>query len=442
MSYSISITKRANGGYTVVTEGYTCYPSEVSYHGTDEGVILFMQGMRQLRFYHPAEWTIQTVTGFTTVLQVCNALDALGVLPADALDDIKVLISAIAASIADIQTAVEKIDDWDESDRSKVNIIAGQEGVDGNSGNKSDKTLRVAIATDQPQLTYSLKTVDDNSSDIKSATETVAGAIQDSKMQINVISLPAIPEGSNKIGEVDVASLPEIPAGSNLIGKFGIDQVTEHANEVVVKSGDINEASASDIKAAVELIDDTVKTLGTDTYTEAATKAIVVGAFRRDAETSMVDTTGDVAPLQVDAAGRLKVASQGRTTSPTVLIGTGSAQNVTTGWVDHGAEVATNGAYIFDLWVAVVHTNSVNVRVRILGKHTATTGTEFQIPIKNISSDVVKVLGHYYELDSDATQNILLDWDVSGVPYVQVQIQCETVGAVADTVSSDYTLMF
>lgn len=375
MAYTIDITKRTNGGYTIVTEDYTCYPSEVSYHGTSDGIILFGQGLRLLRFYRPSEWTIQTVTGYTTVVQVADALDALGVLSSDTLEDIEALLTTIDADTGAIVTAVQLMDDdlddarialqvmddWDESDRAKVNLIASQAGIDGNSGNKSDKTVRVVIATDQPALTNKLLVTEDNSTSIKNA---------------------------------------------------------------------------------VEIIDDTVKTLGTDTFAEATTKGLVVGAVRRDAETTAVDTTNEISPLILDAYGRLKVSSQGRTTAPAVLIAAGSAQNVTTGWVDHGAEITTNGAHTLDLWTVVTHTNSVNVRVRVLGKHTATTGAEFLIPIKNISSSDVKVLGHYYELDSDATQNMLLDWDVSGIPYVQVQIQCETVGAVADTVSSDYTLMF
>jgi acylphosphatase len=375
MAYTIDITKRTNGGYTVVTEDYTCYPSEVSYHGTSDGIILFGQGLRLLRFYRPSEWTIQTVTGYTTVVQVADALDALGVLSSDTLEDIEALLKTIDADTGAIVTAVQLmdddlddarialqvIDDWDESDRAKVNIIASQAGVDGNSGNKSDKTVRVVIATDQPALTNKLLVTEDNS---------------------------------------------------------------------------------SSIKTAVELIDDTVKTLGTDTYSEATTKGLVIGAVRRDAETTAVDTTNEISPLILDAYGRLKVSSQGRTTAPAVLVATGSAQNVTTGWVDHGAEITTNGAHLLDLWVVVTHTNSVNVRVRILGKHTATSGAEFLIPIKTVSSSDVKVSGLYYELDSDATQNMLLDWDVSGIPYVQVQISCETVGVTADTVSSDYTLMY
>ncbi len=57
---------------------------------------------------------------------------------------------------------------------------------------------------------------------------------------VDVTSLPALPAGTNNIGDVDVAS---IAAGTNLIGKVSIDQVTANANEVVVKSitaGDTN----------------------------------------------------------------------------------------------------------------------------------------------------------------------------------------------------------
>lgn len=58
---------------------------------------------------------------------------------------------------------------------------------------------------------------------------------------------------------------------------------------------------------ALQLIDDTVFTLGTDTYTEATTKGLMIGAVRRDADTTLVNTTNEIAPLQIDANGRLKV---------------------------------------------------------------------------------------------------------------------------------------
>lgn len=58
---------------------------------------------------------------------------------------------------------------------------------------------------------------------------------------------------------------------------------------------------------ALQLIDDTVVTLGTATYSEATTKGNVIGAVRRDADTTLVDTTNEIGPLQMDANGRLKV---------------------------------------------------------------------------------------------------------------------------------------
>lgn len=58
---------------------------------------------------------------------------------------------------------------------------------------------------------------------------------------------------------------------------------------------------------ALQLIDDPVATLGTTTYSEATTKGTIMGAVRRDADTTLVDTTNEISPLQVDANGRLKV---------------------------------------------------------------------------------------------------------------------------------------
>jgi hypothetical protein len=68
------------------------------------------------------------------------------------------------------------------------------------------------------------------------------------------------------------------------------------------------EASNSAIQTATELLDDTVATLGTTTYTETTTKGLTIGAVRRDANTTLVGTTNEVAPLQVNATGELKVA--------------------------------------------------------------------------------------------------------------------------------------
>lgn len=84
-------------------------------------------------------------------------------------------------------------------------------------------------------------------------------------------------------------------------GTFATQSTVTNAGTFVVQE---NGAALT----ALQLIDDTVKVFGTDTYLEATTKGLTIGAVRRDANTTLVDTTNEVAPLQVNATGDLKVA--------------------------------------------------------------------------------------------------------------------------------------
>jgi hypothetical protein len=97
-------------------------------------------------------------------------------------------------------------------------------------------------------------------------------------------------------------------------------------------SGNVDglETSNSAIQTAVQLIDDTVQVLGTDTYTEATSKGITLGAVRRDADTTLVNTTNEFTPLQVDANGRLKVEAFSGETLPVSFTGSTDVATQTT----------------------------------------------------------------------------------------------------------------
>jgi len=84
------------------------------------------------------------------------------------------------------------------------------------------------------------------------------------------------------------------------------------------------------IQTSVQLIDDTVAVLGTDTYTEATTKGLVIGAVRRDADTTLVNTTNEVTPLQTDSRGLLKVEAFSGETLPVSFTGSTDAATQTT----------------------------------------------------------------------------------------------------------------
>ena len=109
---------------------------------------------------------------------------------------------------------------------------------------------------------------------------------------------PGVDIGDVTINNAAGAAAVNIQDGGNSITVDG----------AVTTSGTVTEANSAAILTAVQIIDDTVATLGTTTYTEATTKANIIGAVRRDADTTLVDTTNEVAPLQVNAGGQLKTA--------------------------------------------------------------------------------------------------------------------------------------
>lgn len=173
-------------------------------------------------------------------------------------------------------------------------------------------------------------------------TGTIAGAVSGSEMQVDVVA--ALPAGDNNIGNVDVVS-SVLPSGAATLA----EQQAETTHLATI-AGD-----TADIEAAVELLDDTVATLGTTTYTEAATKGLVIGAIRRDADTTLVDTTNEVSPLQVDANGRLKVEAFSGETLPvsgTVTANAGTNLNTSALALETGGNLAGAAASlsVIDDW--------------------------------------------------------------------------------------------
>lgn len=119
-------------------------------------------------------------------------------------------------------------------------------------------------------------------------------------------------------GELYVKHVDSIPVTDNA-GSLTVD----NAGVFVVQE---NGAALT----ALQLIDDTVQVLGTDTYTETTSKGITVGAVRRDADTTLVGTTNEFGPLQMDANGRLKVEAFSGETLPVSFTGSTDVATQTT----------------------------------------------------------------------------------------------------------------
>mgnify|MGYP000853190708 FL=1 len=207
----------------------------------------------------------------------------------------------------------------------------------------------VVIASDQSAvpisgtITANLSATDNAVLDaIEADTTTLAGAVSGTEMQVDVLTMPTVTINS--------------PAVTNA-GTFVVQE---------------NGAALT----ALQLIDDTVATLGTTTYTEAASKGLIMGAVRRDADTTLVDTTNEITPLQVDANGRLKVEAFSGETLPlslttTTITGTVAVTQSGT-WDEVGINDSGNSITIDNSTLAVVGggTEATAMRVTIASDST------------------------------------------------------------------------
>lgn len=181
------------------------------------------------------------------------------------------------------------------------------------SGPLTDTQLRATPVPVSGTVTANLSATDNAVLDaIAADTGTIAGDTTsiDSKIvtvdtdNVTIVDMPPV--------TVDTTGLATSAKQDTIIGHVdGIEGL------LTTIAGD-----TTDIEAAVELLDDTVQVLGTDTYTEATSKGITLGAVRRDADTTLVNTTNEFTPLQVDANGRLKVEAFSGETLPVSLTST------------------------------------------------------------------------------------------------------------------------
>lgn len=120
---------------------------------------------------------------------------------------------------------------------------------------------------------------------------------------------------------------------------------------------------------------------------------------------------------------------------------TTNAQNFTTNWVDLGSEIPIETFFNLGIWLDIDINDTVDARIRAVVRH-ATGGSDYVLPIKTETATVVNVEDEYFEFTTDEDKKRLIGFTLDKIiPYIQIQIQCETVGASAGQIlSSKYTL--
>jgi len=113
-----------------------------------------------------------------------------------------------------------------------------------------------------------------------------------------------------------------------------------------------------------------------------------------------------------------------------------SAQSFTGSWANLGSVLHTNGMSYIGLFLKVTANNSLNMRVRVLGKLSLTDSDSYVFPIRDVQSNSIKVQGEYFELTNDTDQNIVIGVDLKYIiPAIQFQISAGTAGATAGQIA-------
>lgn len=199
-------------------------------------------------------------------------------------------LATIAGDTTAIETSVQLLDDTVATDGAatptKGILMAGQDGTNAQTL-KTDASGELQVDV----LTMPTTTVTATDLDIRNLVNT----------DVVTAELSAT---DNAVLDAIAASVAAIDTDATTI----IGHVDGIESTLTTISGNVDglETSNSAIQTAVQLIDDTVQVLGTDTYTEATSKGITLGAVRRDADTPLANTTNEYSPLITDANGYLK----------------------------------------------------------------------------------------------------------------------------------------
>lgn len=189
----------------------------------------------------------------------------------------------------------------------------------------TDLDIRPLVNTDV--VTAELSAVDNAVLDaIETATEATQAALETAGGL--VVNLGANNDvtvtGTVDLGATDNAVLDAI-AASVAAADTDLTTIIGHVDGLETLVGTTNttlgtiDADTGNIVTSVQLIDDMIYTAGTDTYSEATSKGGLLLAVRRDADTTLANTTNEMVPLQVDAAGKLKVEAFSGETLPVSL---------------------------------------------------------------------------------------------------------------------------
>lgn len=124
-----------------------------------------------------------------------------------------------------------------------------------------------------------------------------------------------------------------------------------------------------------------------------------------------------------------------------VITQIGASQTLTGSFADLGGEIATATYRYLYLFLTIDINDSQNVRLRVLGKHTAVAADEYIYPHQDLvcADTSVSTTEDYIEFDTDADQLKIVKIPLeNALAFVQLQVMAGTVGASAGAITAAY----
>lgn len=187
-----------------------------------------------------------------------------------------------------------------------IGKLAANDGVD-----IGDVTINNAGGVEVIQDTAAdLNVTEASAADIKTAVELIDDAIAGTEMQVDLVDIAGVATEATLAAvagylDTEVAALVmAIELLDNCISgnEAQVDVITS-----ALPTGAATETTLNNIYSNTTTIVGTVRTLGTDTYTEGSTQGQILGVVRNDDLATLADTDNETAPLQVDSQGALYV---------------------------------------------------------------------------------------------------------------------------------------
>lgn len=271
--------------------------------------------------------------------------------------------------------------------------------------------------------------------DIEADTTVIAGAVSGAEMQVDVITMPALPAGTNNIGDVDVLSLPTLPAGDNNIGNVDIVTIpalsagTNYIGKVRLTDGttDAEVVPLAGYNAqAVAIVDASgaqITSLGAGTeYTEGSTDVSITGIA-----VLMEGAADTLVPLQGTAADGLLVN-----------LGTNNDVTVTSSSLPTGAATASKQDTIIvyvdgiETLLTTIDADTGNISTKIDTVAGAVSGTEMQVDIVTIPTVTVQATNLDIR-DLTSTDVVTVTGGAGQVADVKITLDSETIQLAAST---------